>query len=114
MIVLGDVNDGKHSNPTNILTEQPRYLVGESRGRTDNGLYSAQTLQEYRDTRDVYHTHVFEDLRESLDHVFVSEQCYDHSRRRLWLFDGLSIANDHRVRAVRPLASCVYVTRDVY
>jgi len=35
------------------------------------------------------------DLRESLDHVLVSEQFYDHSRNRLWLFDGLAINNDH-------------------
>ena len=36
-----------------------------------------------------------EDLRESLDHVLVSEQFYDNSRRRMWLFDGLAINNDH-------------------
>ncbi|QIK65042.1 endonuclease/exonuclease/phosphatase family protein [Nocardioides sp. HDW12B] len=95
VLVLGDVNDGQHSNTLNILTEQPRYLVGESRGGADIGLYTAQTLQEYRDTRDVYYTHVHDDLRESLDHVLVSEQFYDSSRRRLWLFDGLVIHNDH-------------------
>ncbi|MDE0545212.1 endonuclease/exonuclease/phosphatase family protein [Microbacterium sp. C7(2022)] len=95
VIVLGDINDGQHSNTVNILTEQPRYLVGDSRGGADIGLYTAQTLQEYRDTRDVYYTHVHEDLRESLDHVLVSEQFYDNSRRRLWLFDGLRINNDH-------------------
>jgi predicted extracellular nuclease len=95
VIVLGDVNDGQHSNTVNILTEQPRYLVGESTGGTDIGLYTAQTLQEYRDTRDVYYTHVHNDLRESLDHVLVSEQFYDHSRKRQWLFDGLIINNDH-------------------
>lgn len=95
VVVLGDVNDGQHSNTVNILTGQPRYLVGDARGGTDTGLYTAQTLQEYRDTRDVYYTHVYEDLRESLDHVLVSEQLYDHSRRRLWLFDGLTILNDH-------------------
>jgi endonuclease/exonuclease/phosphatase family metal-dependent hydrolase len=95
VIVLGDVNDGQHSNTANILTEQPRYLVGDSQGGADIGLYTAQTLQEYRDTRDVYYTHVHNDLRESLDHVLVSEQFYDHSRRRLWLFDGLIINNDH-------------------
>jgi endonuclease/exonuclease/phosphatase family metal-dependent hydrolase len=95
VLVLGDVNDGQHSNTANILTEQPRYLVGESRGGVDTGLYTAQTLQEYRDTRDVYYTHVHNDLRESLDHILVSEQFYDNSRRRLWLFDGLSINNDH-------------------
>lgn len=95
VVVLGDVNDGKHSTTVDILTQQPRYLVGDSRGGADTGLYTAQTLQEYRDTRDVYYTHVYEDLRESLDHVLVSEQLYDHSRRRLWLFDGLTILNDH-------------------
>jgi predicted extracellular nuclease len=95
VLVLGDLNDGQHSNTVNILTEQPRYLVGESRGGVDTGLYTAQTLQEYRDTRDVYYTHVHNDLRESLDHVLVSEQFYDNSRRRLWLFDGLVINNDH-------------------
>jgi endonuclease/exonuclease/phosphatase family metal-dependent hydrolase len=95
VIVLGDLNDGQHSNTVNIMTEQPRYLVGDSRGGGDIALYTAQTLQEYRDTRDVYYTHVFEDLRESLDHVLVSEQFYDNSYRRLWVFDGLSINNDH-------------------
>lgn len=95
VVVLGDVNDGQHSNTANVLTGQPRYLVGDSRGGGDTALYTAQTLQEYRDTRDVYYTHVHEDLRESLDHILVSEQFYDNSRRRRWLFDGLAIANDH-------------------
>lgn len=95
VIVLGDLNDGQHSNTINILTEQPRYLVGDSKGGGDIALYTGQTLQEYRDTRDVYYTHVHEDLRESLDHVLVSEQFYDHSYRRQWLFDGLTITNDH-------------------
>lgn len=95
VIVLGDINDAQTSNTANILTEQPRYLVGDSTGGSDVGLYTAQTLQEYRDTRDVYYTHVHQDLRESLDQVLVSEQFYDNSRKRLWLFDGLVINNDH-------------------
>ncbi len=95
VIVLGDLNDGQLSNTLNIITQQPRYLVGDSTGGSDIALYTAQTLQEYRDSRDVYYTHVHEDMRESLDHVLFSEQFYDHSRRRIWLFDGLSIANDH-------------------
>jgi hypothetical protein len=33
-------------------------------------------------------------MSESLDHILVSEQFYDHSRRR-WLFDGMTINNDH-------------------
>lgn len=95
VLVLGDLNDAKLSNTLNILSEQPRFLVGQARGGGDIALYTGQILQEYRDTRDVYYTHVYQDLRESLDHVLVSEQFYDNSRRRLWLFDGLTIANDH-------------------
>lgn len=95
VIVLGDINDGQHSNTANILTEQPRYLVGESKGGGDTALYTAQTLQEYRDTRDVYYTHVHQDIRESLDHILVSQEFYDNSKKRLWIFDGLSINNDH-------------------
>jgi len=95
VIVLGDINDGQHSNTANILTDQPRYLVGDSEGGGDVALYTAQTLQEYRDTRDVYYTYVHQDIRESLDHILVSQEFYDNSRKRIWLFDGLVINNDH-------------------
>lgn len=95
VIVLGDINDGHFSNTTNVLTEQPRYLTGDAIGGGDIALYSTQTLQEYRDTRDVYYTHVHEGIRESLDHIMVSEQFYDHSHKRRWLFDGLVVNNDH-------------------
>ncbi|MEC5398691.1 endonuclease/exonuclease/phosphatase family protein [Uliginosibacterium sp. H1] len=95
VIVIGDINDGQHSNTANILTEQPRFLVGDSVGGGDVALYTAQTLQEYRDTRDVYYTHVHQDVRESLDHILVSRELYDNSDNRIWLFDGLAINNDH-------------------
>lgn len=95
VIVLGDINDGQHSNTANILTGQPRYLVGDSLGGGDTAFYTAQTLQEYRDTRDVYYTHVHQDIRESLDHILVSEAFYDHSKKRQWLFDGMAVYNDH-------------------
>lgn len=95
VIVLGDINDGQHSNTVNILTEQPRYLVGDSLGGGDVSLYTAQTLQEYRSTRDVYYTHVHQDIMESLDHILVSEEFYDNSRRRVWMFDGMTVNNDH-------------------
>ena len=95
VIVLGDINDGQLSNTANVLTGQPRYLLGGSTGGVDDALYTAQTLQQLRDTRDVYYTHVHQGIRESLDHILVSEQFYDHSRKRRWLFDGMSIGNDH-------------------
>jgi hypothetical protein len=95
IIVLGDINDGQHSNTANILTGQPRYLVGDSVGGGDISLYTAQTLQEYRNTRDVYYTHIHNDIMESLDHIMVSEEFYDNSKRRLWIFDGMTVHNDH-------------------
>ena len=106
MIVLGDLNDGQHSNTLNILTEQPRYLVGDVRGGADIGLYTAQTLQEYRDTRDVYYTHVHKDLRESLDHVLVSEQFYDNSRSAALAVRraGRSTTTTSTTRTTRPPA----------
>jgi endonuclease/exonuclease/phosphatase family metal-dependent hydrolase len=95
VIVIGDINDDTHSNTANILTEQPKYLVGDSVGGGDIALYTAQTLQEYRDTRDVYYTHIHQDIRESLDHIMVSQELYDNSKKRKWIFNGLIINNDH-------------------
>ncbi|MEF2073597.1 endonuclease/exonuclease/phosphatase family protein [Consotaella aegiceratis] len=95
VIVLGDVNDGVLSNTMNVLTGQPNFLVGFSLGGGDTDLYTAQTLQEYRSTRDVYYTHIFQNNFESLDQILVSQELYDNSRRRIWKFVDLSIANDH-------------------
>ena len=95
VVVLGDVNDGTLSNTLNILTGQPNYLMGFSQGGSDTDLYTVQTLQEYRSTRDVYYTHIFQNNRESLDQILVSQEFYDNSRRRIWSFDGLDVANDH-------------------
>ncbi len=95
VVVLGDINDSQMSNTANILTEQPQYLVGDSIGGGDAALYTAQTLQEYRNTRDVYYTHIHQDMMESLDHILVSQEFYDNSRKRVWLFDGMVVMNDH-------------------
>jgi hypothetical protein len=95
VVVIGDTNDGQNSNTLNILTGQPRYLTTLQSGGGDTDLYSAQTLQQYRSQTDVYYTHVFQDMRESLDHILFSEQFYDNSRKRVWSFDGMEIANDH-------------------
>ena len=96
VVVIGDLNDSQHSNTLNILTGQPNYLLtGLSKGGSDVDLYSAGTLQEYRSQRDVYYTHVFNKRRESLDHILVSQEFYDNSRKRIWAFKGLEITNDH-------------------
>ena len=95
VVVLGDMNDGKDSNTLNVLSEQPTYLSPLSSGGGDRALYTAQTMQEYRSTRDVYYTHVYKGQRESLDHVMFSQEFYDNSKKRLWAFDEMLVQNDH-------------------
>ncbi|WP_206051381.1 endonuclease/exonuclease/phosphatase family protein [Roseibium algicola] len=95
VVLIGDMNDGKESNTLNVLSEQPTYLSPLSTGGGDNALYTAQTMQEYRSTRDVYYTHVFKGQRESLDHILFSQEFYDNSKKRLWAFDEMLVQNDH-------------------
>lgn len=95
VVVLGDLNDGQHSNTLNVITGQPKYLFGESKGGGDTDLYTVGALQQYRSLRDVYYTHIYQNTRESLDHILVSQEFYDNSKKRLWLFDGMEVANDH-------------------
>lgn len=101
-VVVGDLNDGHLSNTAAILSAQPpQKLFAASPVGTkptkagDVGLYSAQTLQQFRSLRDVYYTYVYENVMESLDHIFVSEEFYDHSANRLWTFRELKVMNDH-------------------
>ena len=96
--VLGDLNDGQLSNTLAILTQQPSYrLYDASRAgyRSDAGLYTAATLQQFRSHKDVYYSHIHKGIREILDHVLVSEQFYDHSINRIWTFRDLRIWTDH-------------------
>jgi endonuclease/exonuclease/phosphatase family metal-dependent hydrolase len=97
VVVLGDLNDAQLSVTTSIITGEPKYRLFAASGtgqRSDKGLYSAATLQEYRSLRDVYYTYIHDGQRESLDHILVSEQFYDYSRRRIWTFRGMRMFND--------------------
>ncbi len=98
VVVLGDLNDDTLSVTTELLSDQPTYrMVEKSRAglSSDKGLFSAERLQQYRSARHVYYTHVYRHKRESLDHILVSEEFYDHSRKRLWSFRELEVYNDH-------------------
>jgi len=96
VVVLGDLNDGQQSNTLNIITGQPNYLLsGLSRGGSDAGLYTVGALQEYRSRRNVYYTHIYQNVKESLDHILVSQEFYDNSRKRVWAFKDMEIINDH-------------------
>lgn len=97
-VVLGDLNDATHSVSTELVSAQPGYrLTASSRAgsRADRGLYTAETLQQYRSQRHVFYTYIFRNRHETLDHVMVSEEFYDHSKKRHWSFDEMEIYNDH-------------------
>lgn len=96
VVVLGDLNDGESSNTLNILTGQPNYIMsGLQQGGSDVDLYAVSRLQQYRSDRNVYYTHIYKNFRESLDHILVSQEFYDNSRKRLWAFKGMDVSNDH-------------------
>ncbi len=59
VIVLGDCNDGQHSNTLNILTGQPRYLVGDVRRRCGHRpLHGADAAGVPRHPRRLLHPRV--------------------------------------------------------
>ena len=96
VVVMGDLNDTEHSVTNTLVTGDPNYrLFFSSRtGNSDVGLYSSSSLQEYRNLRDVNYTHVFKGRHETLDHILVSEQFYDYSKKRKWSFKQLRVFND--------------------
>lgn len=99
-VVLGDLNNGSLSVSTSILTGDPRYKVTQSSRpvggrRADLGLYSVERLQQYRSQRHTMYTHIYEDKLETLDHILVSEEFYDHSPNRVWSFVETRNWNDH-------------------
>lgn len=97
-VVLGDLNDDTMSVTNELISDQPTYrVIAKSRQgkRSDKGLYSVERLQQYRSIRHVYYTHIYKHKRESLDHILVSEEFYDHSRKRLWSFREMEVINDH-------------------
>ena len=97
-VLLGDLNDGSLSVTTELIAAQPGYrLIEKSRtgSRSQAGLYSVEKLQQYRSLRHVYYTHVYRNQMESLDHILVSEEFYDHARKRHWSFREMEILNDH-------------------
>jgi endonuclease/exonuclease/phosphatase family metal-dependent hydrolase len=98
VVVLGDYNDSPNSNTLGIVTERPsfRFFADSLSGRrSDRGLYIAGALQQLRSFRDVHYTHIYDGEYDSLDHVLVSEQFYDHSDKRIWSFREMRVWNDH-------------------
>ncbi|MHC4715197.1 MAG: endonuclease/exonuclease/phosphatase family protein [Planctomycetota bacterium] len=113
VVVLGDLNDTQLGVITSVLTGAPKYrLFAKSRvgGRSDKGLYSVASLQEYRSLRDVYYTYLHDGQRVSLDHILVSEQFYDYSSRHIWTFREMRLVNDHLGRELPHASDHAMVT----
>jgi predicted extracellular nuclease len=96
VVVMGDLNDTEHSVTNTLVSGDPAYrlFISGRAGNSDTGLYSSSSLQEYRNLRDVNFTHIFKGRHETLDHILVSEQFYDYSRKRKWSFKEMRIYND--------------------
>jgi len=97
VVVLGDLNDTELSVTNTIITADPSYRLyaaSTAGSNSDVGLYSSSSLQEYRSLRDVNYTHVFKGRHETLDHILVSEQFYDYSKKRRWSFKEMRVYND--------------------
>lgn len=97
-VVIGDLNDDTHAVSTELLSGEPTYnvAVSSTAGRqSDKGLYSCETLQQYRSQRHVYYTYSYKNNLSTLDHIMVSEEFYDHSKKRQWSFVEMEVVNDH-------------------
>lgn len=98
IVVLGDLNDGLHSNTVSILTRQPSYRLAldAQTGRVSKwGLYTAGFLDQLRSFRDVNFSHDHKGVPEILDHVLVSDEFYDACKFRSWSFRDMTIWTDH-------------------
>ena len=96
IVVLGDLNDGAQSTTLNIIAGNPNYLRAPwAEGGSDTDLYSVGALQCLRSLRDVYYTHQYKKIHETLDHILVSRELYDHSENQVWGFRKMEIKNDH-------------------
>ncbi|TQV88099.1 endonuclease/exonuclease/phosphatase family protein [Aliikangiella coralliicola] len=91
-VLLGDLNDDPRSNTLALITEQPS-LTPSSTGR-DTALYSALKLQQLRSFRDVFYTHEFNRLKDTLDHILVSEEFFESSNKSVWRHLETRIWND--------------------
>lgn len=91
--VIGDLNDDPRSNTLALLTEQPA-LGTSARGRA-SALYSALQLQQMNSLRDVYYTHEYNNARDVLDHVLVSEAFFAASAEHRWSLRETKIWQDY-------------------
>lgn len=98
VVVMGDLNDNSLSVTTELIAAEPGYRLIEKStagNRSDAGLYSVERMQQLRSLRHVYYTHIYRNKMESLDHILVSEEFYDHAKKRLWSFREMAVLNDH-------------------
>ena len=92
-VVLGRASvDGPRSNTLSILTQQPSLSPSATGG--DNALYSTLQMQQLSSFRDVFYTHEHNRLRDTVDHVLVSEQFFAGSPDHYWSLRDVRIWND--------------------
>jgi predicted extracellular nuclease len=92
-IVLGDFNDGAEAVTTEIICGRASPHNKEAR---DYLLYDCAGLDfRYKLKKDVGYTHIYQGEPNTLDHILVSEQFYNLSRRAIYRLSRLDYWNDH-------------------
>lgn len=92
-VVMGDFNDDPRSNTLAIITEQPSMTISSTGG--DTSLYSTLQLQQLQSFRDVLYTHDYNRLKDTLDHVLVSKEFFQHATNAIWKHEDTRIWNDY-------------------
>ncbi|MCM2679926.1 endonuclease/exonuclease/phosphatase family protein [Echinimonas agarilytica] len=92
-VLIGDLNDDPRSNTLALITEQPN-LSMTAKG-SDSSLYSALQMQQLQSYRDVFYTHEFNRMKDTLDHILVSEEFFVNSKDSHWQHKHTQVWNDH-------------------
>lgn len=100
VVVMGDMNNGEYSVTLDIVANQPsyrQYFSSHAAKNNDKGLYSSAVLEGFASRKTILYSHCYEkdDRKELLDHILVSQEFYDHSKKRVWSFKEMKVINDH-------------------
>ena len=91
-VVIGDLNDDPRSNTLTILTEQPN--LSKQVDASETALYSCLQFEQLKSHRDVLYTHEYNNLKDSLDHILVSSEFFEHADGSIWRHGSTRVWND--------------------
>ena len=89
----GDFNADGYNDLIGILKGKPEpSVLAPSKSTFATGLIN---LIDYLPDAMKRYSYTFDGSAQTLDHILVSQEFYDNSRKRIWLFEGMAVNNDH-------------------